>query len=181
MKLMKLNRLDTHDRLEHFIQDQSQTIWQGATDCLTKNTDSLKLQEKSPYIYIFAHPRTDDDGFTKRLLWQPRLTKPKAQANSYLFRAQSKTDLLEICWLIPSQELWEQYKKENLTNEPTIIWSIDQYLHNRKALEAPDPNDWTEKQARNIIISILESSVREKKMSTEKDKIKILASNTFGN
>lgn len=180
MKLMKLNRLDTHDRLEHLIEDQSKTIWQGATDCLTKNSDSLKLQEKSPYIYIFAHPRTDDDGFTKRLLWQPRLIKPKAQPNSYLFRAQSKTDLLEICWLIPAEELWSQYKKENLTNEPTIIWSIDQYLYNRKGLEAPDPNDWTEKQARNILISILESSVREKNMNSEKNKVKNLASNTFG-
>src|SRR5215470_6737494 len=88
---MKLNRLETHDRLQHFVQDQSKNIWQGADDCMKRNPLSLALQDRSPYIYIFAHPRTADDGVTKRMLWQPRLTKPQAQSNSYLFRAKSNS------------------------------------------------------------------------------------------
>ena len=76
---MKINRLEAHDRLLHFKNDQNSTIQQGAEDCLKKNPLSLALQDHSPYIYIFAHPRTADDGVNKRLLWQPRLTKPKAQ------------------------------------------------------------------------------------------------------
>src|ERR1700685_1507363 len=109
MFAMKIDRLETHDRLEHFVNDQWATISQGASDCLLRNPDSLALQEKSPYIYIFAHPRTHDDGVSKRMLWQPRLTKPKAQTNSYLFRAASKSDVLMICWLIPPREMWNQY------------------------------------------------------------------------
>jgi hypothetical protein len=159
---MKLNCLETHDRYEHFINDQSQIIWQGAEDCLKRNIDSLKLQEKSPYVYLFAHPRTSDDGVNKRLLWQPRLTKPKAQTNSYLFRAQSHSDIVEICWLIPAPEMWKQYEKGKVCESNWALWSINQFLHNREELEKPFADDWNDEQARNIILSILISNSKEK-------------------
>ena len=98
---MKLNRLETHDRLLYYKKDQSASITQGIDDCLKRNPLSIALQRHSPYVYIFAHPRTADDGYTKRMLWQARLGKPKAQTNSYLFRAKSNADILEICWMIP--------------------------------------------------------------------------------
>lgn len=132
---MKINRLETHDRLKHLISDQSINISQGASDCLKENSLSLALQEKSPYIYIFAHPRTHDDGVNKVMYWQPRLTKPLAQTNSYLFRAKSKSDVLEVCWMLPPKEMWAQYKKGNVTENELVIWSIDQFLNNREALE----------------------------------------------
>jgi len=138
---VKVNRLETHDRLEHFKKDQSVNIWQGADDCLKKNPLSLALQERSPYIYIFAHPRTADDGLTKRMLWQPRLSRPPAQSNSYLFRAQSHTDIVEICWLIPDEMVWDQFKAGNVVEDNTIAWSIEQFRSNKKKLEAPLPDD----------------------------------------
>ncbi len=147
---MKVNKLEAHDRRQHFLEDQSKTIWQGADDCLNKNEDSLALQEKSPYIYIFAHPRTADDGVTKRLLWQPRLTKPKAQTNSYLFRAQSRTDIVEICWLIPPREMWKQYQKGNVCESDLTLWSIDQFINNREGLERPFPDDLSDEQVSRI-------------------------------
>jgi hypothetical protein len=103
---MKIQRLETHDRLAHLQQDQSHIIAQGCEDCLKKNWLSLAFQARCHYVYIFAHPRTTDNGVNKRLLWQPRLSKPTAQTNSYLFGAQSNTDLIELCWLIPPRELW---------------------------------------------------------------------------
>lgn len=93
---MKVDRLETHDRLEHLVQDQSNVIFQGAEDCLKVNSLSLALQQHSDYVYLFAHVRTSDDGFSKRILWQPRLTKPKAQTNSFLFRAIPKTGEIEV-------------------------------------------------------------------------------------
>ena len=152
---MKIDRLETHDRLEHFVKDQSQTIWLGADECLKRNPDSLRLQEKSHYIYIFAHPRTADDGFTKRLLWQPRLTRPTPQTNSYLFRAQSNTDIIEICWLLPPREMWSEYEEGKVCESNWVKWSIDQFENNRKELEKPLVDDWTDEQARNIMLSIL--------------------------
>lgn len=151
---MKLNRLETHDRYQHFLKDQSQNIFQGAEDCLKKNQLSLDLQDKSPYIYIFAHPRTAEDGVTKRMLWQPRLTKPKPETNSYLFRVPSKTDLIEVCWLIPPIELWEQYITGNVTESDLVYWSISQFRFNREELEKNHPDDLPDAKIKEIYRSM---------------------------
>lgn len=152
---MKLNRLETHDRLEHFVEDQSHNIWKGADDCMQRNSLSLALQDRSPYIYIFAHPRTADDGVTKVMYWQPRLSKPEPQTNSYLFRAVSKSDLLEIVWLIPPREMWSQYKKGNITEHSIVTWSINQFRFNRKELEKKDKEDLPEERIRHIYREIV--------------------------
>jgi hypothetical protein len=161
---MKLNRLETHDRLEHLIADQSISIAQGANDCLKANPLSLAMQDRSPYVYIFAHPRTSDDGLKKRMLWQPRLTKPKAQTNSYLFRAQSKTDILEICWLLPPEEMWPEYKKGNVTEHEYVLWSINQYKNNRQFLERNEPDDLPDEKIKSIYADIKQAAHMEKQM-----------------
>lgn len=164
---MKLNRLEAHDRLLHFKQDQSQNIFQGAEDCLKKNTLSLALQERSPYIYIFAHPRTHDDGVTKVMYWQPRLTKPEAQTNSYLFRAISHTDMMEVCWLIPPEEMWKQYQKGNVTEDPTVLWSINQYKNNKKNLQRKDVEDLPEEKILEIYRTISANNEKTKPLILE--------------
>jgi hypothetical protein len=164
---MKIDTLETHDRLLHFKQDQALNVAQGAEDCLTKNYLSLCLQEKSPYIYIFAHPRTADDGVTKIMYWQPRLTKPQAQTNSYLFRAVSKTDVLEICWLLPPEEMWSQYSLGNVTENELVLWSIAQYKSNKEALEAKDPEDLNDEQCKLIYTQI----AQEIDQDTQMDKL----------
>jgi len=151
---MKINRLETHDRLQHFKKDQSVNIFSGAEECLRKNKDCLSMQEHFPYVYLFAHPRTADDGVTKRMIWQPRLMKPKAQANSYLFRAKSKTDLVEIIWLIPPRELWKQYEKGKVTESEDIEISIRNFQFYREELEKPHKDDFTEDEIRRKLLSI---------------------------
>ncbi len=147
---MKIDRLETHDRLLHFKKTQEVNIFQGAEDCLKKNPLSLSLQDKCPYLYMFAHPRTDDDGVTKKMFWQPRLTKPKPQTNSYLFRATSKTDNIEVCWLLPPREMWHQYKIGNVTESDLVLWSIDQFENNRKNLGKKDPEDFLDEKILQI-------------------------------
>lgn len=147
---MKINRLETHDRLLHFKKDQEANIFQGAEECLKKNPDSLSMQMNCPYVYLFAHPRTADDGINKRMLWQPRLTRPEPQTNSYLFRATSHTDIIEICWLLPPQELWSQYIIGNVTENEFVLWSIDQYSNHREKLAASHPEDLSEERIRKI-------------------------------
>jgi len=151
---MKINRLEAHDRLLHFKKDQALNIFQGAEDCLKKNRLSIGLQQYSPYIYLFAHPRTSEDGVTKRMIWQARLTKPCAQTNSYLFRATSNTDLIEVCWLLPPKETWDQYKKGNVTEHEMVLWSIDMFTNHRAELESIDTNDVSDEAARNIYIKV---------------------------
>jgi len=160
----KLDRLETHDRLIEFKKEQALNIFQGANDCLTKNDTSVRLQQYCPYIYLFAHLRTADDGYTKRMLWQPRLTKPKAQTNSYLFRAISGTDQIEVCWLLPPREMWLQYQAGNVTESDIVLWSIHQFKNNRVALESPFQDDLSEEQSKNIYIKVAAEIDEEKMM-----------------
>jgi hypothetical protein len=158
---MKISRLETHDRLQHFVKDQSANIFQGAEDCLKKNPDSLAIQEKAPYVYIFAHPRTDDDGVTKRMIWQPRLSIPEAQTNSYLFRALSHSDIIEVIWLLPPRELWSQYEKDKVTENNEVAWSIEMFKHRKKDLEKPHPDDMPEERGRLILKAIVDEKLQE--------------------
>lgn len=159
---MKVNLLESHDRLIQYKKEQSLNIAKGLEECIKRNSLSVALQDKSSYIYIFAHPRTADDGVTKRMLWQPRLTKPKAQTNSYLFRLQSKTDLVEICWMLPPREMWPQYKKGNVTESDIVEWSVDQFVNNREQLEAAASDDVTDQMAENIYIDVAREIESEK-------------------
>ncbi len=161
---MKLNRLETHDRLLHFKQDQSLNIAQGAEDCLKKNPLSLAIQTRCPYVYIFAHPRTSDDGISKRMLWQPRMTKPKSQTNSYLFRATSHTDNLEICWLLPPREMLKQYLKGQVCENEYVIWSYHQFDNKRKELELPHEQDFSDDQCKIVMIDIAREHDEQKRM-----------------
>ena len=73
---MKLNRLETHDRYQHLTK-QSFDIAECCQDLINQRPFG-----DHPF-YIFAHPRTEEDGVTKRLIWQPRLTKPKVSRKFY--------------------------------------------------------------------------------------------------
>lgn len=161
---MKINRLETHDRLLHLKKDQEINIFKGAEDCLKKNPDSLFLQSRSPYVYLFAHPRTADDGVNKRMLWQPRLSRPKAQTNSYLFRAISNSDIIEVCWLLPPKEMWRQYQLGNVIEQKDVLWSIDQYVNHRNKLQQKDPEDLSEERATFIWKELIASKRHDKMM-----------------
>lgn len=132
--MMKVDRLETHDRFEHLLKQDF-----SISECCEN------LIKQRPFgnldFYIFTHARTDDDGFTKRLIWQPRLTKPKAQTNSMLFKAYPGTDNIKVIWIIPQPELWSQYKKGNITGNQTIIDSIDKFRYRRYELEAKEKDD----------------------------------------
>lgn len=132
--IQKLNRLETHDRYDYFTRQQF-----NISECCQH------LIDKSPFgnhpFYIFAHARTADDGINKRLIWQPRLTKPKAQTNSMLFKAYPGTDNIKVIWMIPAEEMWGQFKKGMITENQTIWESIDKFVNNRKELDAKEPDD----------------------------------------
>src|SRR5271167_229156 len=98
---MKINRLETHDRFQHFTSKEFDI---GV--CIQNLINQRPFGEHA--FYIFAHPRTDDDGVTKHMIFQPRLTRPVPQTNSMCFKAYPGTDLAKIIWIIPPRETWEQ-------------------------------------------------------------------------
>jgi hypothetical protein len=131
---MKLNRLETHDRYQEFTKKQF-----SIGECCQNIIDQRPFG--SHPFYIFAHARTDDDGVTKRLIWQPRLTKPRAQTNSMLFKGFPGSDNLQVFWIIPDEVLWKQFNTGNVTESKIVQESIHKYLHFREQLEAKEPDD----------------------------------------
>lgn len=152
--ILRINPFDAHDRLTHFKKEQELNLFDGVNDCLTKNKDCVAMQDHFPYVYLFAHPRTAEDGATVRMIWQPRLTKPRAQTNSYLFRVVSKTDLVEIVWLLPPREMWSQYELGKVTESKDVVTSIMNFLHAREVLEMPHEDDWSEDRIKRKLESI---------------------------
>lgn len=150
---MKVNILDAHDRLEHF-NKQNFDISECCQDLINQRPFG-----DHPF-YIFAHPRTDEDGVTKRMIWQPRLTKPNAQTNSMLFKGYPGTDIIKIIWMIPARELWDQFKKGLLLENRIISDSINDFQNNRVKLEKKEDDDLSEEAINNIYHQIALSTRR---------------------
>jgi len=142
---MKVNIHDAHDRLKHFGK-QSDYISEGCIECINNRPKEF---ENHPF-YIFAHTRTDEDGSSKRLIWMPRLSKPKAQTNSMLFKAYPGTDKIKIIWMIPARELWNTYQKDKLTESKVVSDSIHAFTFNREVLEAKESDDLMDWQIDDI-------------------------------
>lgn len=140
---MIINPLDAHDRFDHFTK-QSFDIAECCQDLINKRPFG-----DLPF-YIFAHTRTDEDGSTKRLIWQPRLTKPKAQTNSMLFKAYPGTDMIKVLWMIPAREMWDQYTKGKLTQNKTVCESINDFENNRAKLEQKEEDDLSDEKINQI-------------------------------
>lgn len=131
---MKLNKLETHDRLEHFTR-QDFDIGKCCQDLI----DQRPFGEVP--FYIFAHTRTEEDGVTKRLIWQPRLTKPLADTNSMLFKAYPGSDKIKVIWMIPDSSMWAQYRKGLMLQNQTVAESIEAFLTKKEELEMPESDD----------------------------------------
>ena len=156
---MKVNRLEAHDRLQHLTK-QNFDIGECCQDLINQR----------PYgdhpFYIFAHTRTEEDGVTKRLIWQPRLTKPKAQTNSMLFKAYPGTDQIKVIWMIPAEELWAQFAKGLMLENRLVSDSIEDFKHNRNKLEAKESDDMTDEQI-DQIYKELSFNARQKRAKEE--------------
>jgi hypothetical protein len=153
---MKLDRLETHDRLEHFTK-QGFSIGECCQDLINQRPFG-----EHPF-YIFAHARTDDDGVTKRLIWQPRLTKPKSQENSMLFKAYPGTDAIKVIWMIPTSELWDQFTRGKMTENKIVCDSIDAFKYSRHVLDMKEDDDLPDWRI-DSIYKELSQNAKQKKM-----------------
>jgi hypothetical protein len=183
---MKINTLETHDRLQEF-QKQADNISQGCQECIANRPAEF---ENRPF-YIFAHKReigTDEriemynsdlytslkeldyarkyralaDVPTARLIWEPRLTKPAAQENSMLFKSYPSKDLINVIWIIPARELWDQYQKGKMTENMVVCESIYKYINKKEELEAREEDDLSDEEIHRIYSEISRNAQRKK-------------------
>lgn len=165
---MKINRLETHDRLLE-VKKQSDYISQGCQDCIRNRPKEF---ENYPF-YIFAHARTVEpderisiynqdlhnsilnpsvqrnynsieDVPSSRMIWIPRLTKPKAQENSMLFKAYPPGDNIKVIWMIPQRELWGQSDEGKMLENNVVSESVYYFRNNKEKLEEGEPDDLPE-------------------------------------
>lgn len=155
---MKISLLETHDRYQEFVKDD-----QNIGACCQNIVDQRPFGNHP--FYIFAHARTDDDGVTQRLIWQPRLTRPEAQSNSMLFKAYPGTDIIKVIWMIPKPELWGQYRKGNVTQNEIVSWSIEQFLCNKSFLNKKEDDDLSDEEIDRIYIEISQEANRQKHLN----------------
>jgi hypothetical protein len=165
---LKIDRLETHDRLQHFTK-QSFDIGECCQDLINKRPFG-----DHPF-YIFAHSRTIgmDEKFKlflsgqyktmeevpeKTIIWQPRLTKPRAQENSMLFKAYPGTDVIKVIWMLPALELWDQYTKGKMMENKTVSESIEMFKTNKEKLEEKEPDDLDDVQIDKIYREISKSA-----------------------
>lgn len=182
---MKLKRTETHDRLLQF-KKQDDYIGKGCQQCINNapeeftmpfyifaHTRSIGLDERiaiyqEDVAYCLMNPVTDrkywsiEEVPSTRLIWAPRLTKPKAQTSSMLFKAQRGSDNIEVIWIIPVREMWDQYKLGKMTESAEVLRSIHDFENDRLKLEAPDDSDLTDEEANRIYEEIKRNQSRPK-------------------
>lgn len=147
-KIKDIGRLEAHDRLEQVTKTESEKIAEGIRECISLNP----FEGLSPYVYIFAHRRKGDWlGAPDRIIWQPRLTRPKPETNSMLFKVyEDFPDDVHVLWIIPPREMWESYKKGSLFEHELVISSIYDFEHDRRKLERSDPDDLSDEHIEEI-------------------------------
>jgi hypothetical protein len=149
---MKINRLETHDRLLFYKKEQKD-IGDGIQQCINNVPDAITCP-----FYVYGHSRSVGYDEKKsilinnqkkapdvRLIWMPVITKPKVEPNTYLFLCRKNTDVINIIWMLPKQELWDQYAPGKLCHNENIWISICNYKYDKSAMNQPDPHGPTEK------------------------------------
>ena len=184
--MLKINPLDAHDRHLHFTK-QTDSI----NECI-QNIVNQRPYGNHPF-YIFVHSRTvgmdekislfnedlyksiSDPDYKRmyndlsdvpeaRIIWQPRLTKPLSQTNSMLFKAYPGTDNIKIIWMKPKKELWSQYDKGKVTESNETYISIQNFIHHRDELNAPESDDLSDAEINKIYEEISMDAKQKKAM-----------------
>lgn len=155
---MKLDLFDTHDLFLEF-KKNTDLIYEGCMECLKNVPESINFP-----FYVYAHSRQigidekmaiiedptipfSQKKADERLIWMPRVTKPRASPNSYLFLIVKRPDLVKICWFLPKEELWPMYDKGKMTYNEEILTSIQNYKYARNQLNEPDKDGPNEHEA----------------------------------
>lgn len=155
-------------KVQEDLEKLNETDNNAITDMIRKIIMQDDFLGLSPYIYVFAHKRElgIDERFSlmiqggyssieetpkARLIWAPRLTKPKAEPNSFLFRIElNHADDVETVWILPEEELFNLFKKGKVFENQIIHNSIYNFIHNKKELERPHEDDLKDKDAKQV-------------------------------
>ena len=78
-----------------------------------------------------------------------------------LFKAYPGTDIIKVIWMIPAREMWDQFKKGNMTQNKTVVDSIYDFQYNRGFIEKREDDDLDDKTIDKIYQDMARSSQRK--------------------
>ena len=172
---MKVNLLETHDRFLQF-NKQQEDISSGVADCIKNVPESIKCPF---YVYGFGKLVDPDEKMSlliqgqkkipsERMIWVPKITKPEAMPNSYLFLARKGTDVIEIIWMLPRREYWDQYNPGQMCYNENIWISIQNYRNHLRKLNSPDANGPTKQDVEHFRKVMGEEAHKKRRKSETK-------------
>jgi len=177
---MRLDRLETHDRLLDVQKKNLNTITSGLEECI-KNRPAAFTHR---HFYIHVHKRTVgldekiailqqdirevllnpllnrrfhriEDIPELRVIYMPRATRPIPSENSMLFRCFPQDgNALEPIWIIPEESTWPNYAKGMIMNDEFIAECIEIFKTNPSFFCKTDELDYNEEELKKIRIEI---------------------------
>lgn len=155
MKILNIDPLDAHDRLSYMKEENRDGIQQMIEKIIAQDPFDGRA------FYIFAHKRASEERGKTRLIWQPRLQKPKAVTNSMLYKVNpNNIEEVRIVWIIPERSQWTLYAKGSMFENESVIYSIEAFQNKREELEAPDADDPSDDEAARIYASLYPNLVK---------------------
>lgn len=151
---MKINHLDAHDRFLSFQKNQTEVA-----KFIEKMIDKRPWGSRHFYIFIihrkslgvderqslveqqFYHNLEDTPAAF--MVMSCRITKPEAAPNTTLIRVHpDKTnEAVHVLWSIPQVELWEQFEKGKMFENPYLCTFIEAFKKDPVALSRFDEWD----------------------------------------
>lgn len=71
-----------------------------------------------------------------------------------LFRYFPSTDTIEVMWILPEPETWDQFTKGKMIENNVVCESIHKFKTDKLKLEADEPDDLSDEKAKQIYRSI---------------------------
>lgn len=102
------------------------------------------------YIFQFVK-RVDDTTGVKRMIHQPRLTKPEPLPGTTLLRCDpDRPEDVTIIWTLPNQENFGLYKHGKFFSDPFVAECVEKYLKRPGELMKEEEGDLDDDKIREI-------------------------------
>jgi len=126
-----------------FVKEQSE---KGYVDCLQDIIGKAPFGNRHFYIFSFMK-RVDDTQGIKRMIHQPRLTKPEPVPGSTLIRVHPRNpEEAKIMWTLPNEEAFGLYKQGKIFGNEFVHECVQRYLKNPMEMCRPEPGDMLEEE-----------------------------------
>ena len=146
MQNFYLNKNQIRENTDFWVQNSSDDWSRCIRDLIT----SRPFGDRKFYIFTIVK-RVDDAAGIKKMIHQPRLTRPEPLHGTTLLKVDpDNPDEVLVVWTLPDEENISLYKFGKLFADEFVHSCIEKYLKRPKELMEPDPEDPNEEQMRQI-------------------------------